>query len=214
MGKKILLFIAFFIGINSVNAAICDNHLKVQYQEQAKNISYSYNYIDSNNAFDVVFNNVDDVFYFKNIDNEDTYDGANGEIKISNVKPGSKIGVKVFPDDGTTCSAYNVYYIYVNLPYYNPYYQDNLCNGIEDYKYCKKFLNKSVTYEEFINNIQKYRDSLNNEISKENDSDTLSLFMNVVDFYLKSYFIILPIIIVINIITIIVIKHKRKNELF
>lgn len=214
--KKVLLFIFFLFGISNVHAAACDNALKVEYQELAKNIIYNYEYIDASNTFDVTLTNVNEIFYIIDMDSNMRFDDTNGEIKINGVIPGSRLRFKVFADDDTPCSSSNIYSIYVSLPYFNPYYNNELCDDIDKFKYCEKFINKSVTYEEFKENIAEYKKSLLEKEKKSNSEkdETLSMIGNIIDFYLKSYFIILPIIIVVGLTIIIIIKTNKKNELF
>ena len=216
MGKmkcaRISLFL--FLGISNVNAAACDNALKVDYQNRAKNISYSYTYNDSNNTFNILFTNITDGLYLTDMDTMQEHKN-NGEIIIYNVISGKSYRYGVFTSDRNPCSGSSIYNIYVTLPFYNPYYKDGLCEGINSYKYCKKFINKSVTYEEFVENVTNYKKSLEKQ---DDDTDVLEktflekAFDLIVNFYLSYYFIILPIVILITVIAII--KENKKDSLF
>ena len=135
--KCALITLFLFLGISSVKAAACDNALKVDYQNRAKNISYSYTYNDSNNSFNIIFTNITNGFYLIDMDTMQEYRNQ-GEIVIYNVSPGNSYRYGVFTSDLNPCSGMSIYNIYVTLPFYNPYYNDPLCDGINTYKYCKK----------------------------------------------------------------------------
>ena len=210
--KSLLLIMVIFLSLTKVNAAACDNNEKVNYQEKAKNISYSYKYVD-NDTFNITFTNIDSSFYLVNMENMQEYDYANGEMTINNITPGKSYRFNVFTKDDNPCSSSSIYSIYITLPYYNPYYTDSLCEGIKNYKYCKKFINKMISSEEFEKSVTKYRKSLEREKEKTNKKTNLpSMFSYAIDFYLDYYFIILPVIIIASIT--VIIKHNKKEELF
>ena len=54
------------------------------------------------------------------------------------------------------CSGSVLYYIYVTTPYFNPYYNDPICEGVS-YKYCNKWQKNDLSYDEFIENVQNYK---------------------------------------------------------
>lgn len=213
--KCILISLFLFLGMSNVNAAACDNALKVDYQNRAKNITYSYIYNDSNNTFDVIFTNITDGLYLIDMDTMQEYRN-NGEITINSVMSGKSYRFGVFTSDANPCSGSSIYNIYVTLPFYNPYYTDNLCDGISNYKYCKKFINKSVSYEEFKENVENYKNGLNKSDNTNEDDTKKTLlekvFNTIFNFYLKYYFVILPVIIVITLIAII--RENKKDSLF
>ena len=212
--KKALLTLFLFLGMSHVNAAACDNTLKVDYQNRAKNITYSYTYNDSNNTFNLLFTNITDSLYLIDMENMQEYRNQ-GEITIGNVLPGKSYRYGVFTSDQNPCSSSSIYYIYITLPFYNPYYNDSLCDGISSYKYCRKFINKSISYEEFTENVNEYRDYLNSKDTKEvveEETFLEKVFDYITSFYTNYYFIILPVIIIISIV--IIIRQNKKDSLF
>ena len=210
--RYVILFIVLFFSAHKVNAAACDNTEKVAYQERAKNISYSYSYVDSDNAFNITFTNVTNglylVNYMEETDEIHDYYPINDEITINNVNPGYSYRFNVFTSDENPCSNSSIYSIYITLPYYNPYYHDTFCNGIKNYKYCKKFINKSITYEEFKTNVEKYIKSLEVEEEKEIE-ESFSIFDYIFNVYTM---IILAIIAIAGIL--IIRRYDKKNEFF
>ena len=214
--KRLVLLLFLFFSMSRVNAAACDNALKVDYQNRATNISYTYTYNDSNNTFNILFTNITDGLFLMDMNNMKEYRN-NAEITVYNAIPGNRYRFGVFTSDDNPCKHSSVYNIYVSLPFYNPYYNDALCDGINNYKYCKKFVKKNITYDEFKENVVNYRNSLE-QSSGIKDDDVIKptllekIFNSILDLYIKYYFVILPSIIVITII--IIIRESNKDKLF
>ncbi len=213
--KNVVFFLFLFLGMSSVGAVACDNSLKVDYQNRAKNITYSYTYNDSNNTFNILFANITDGLYLIDMDTMQEYRNIS-EITINNVTPGNSYRYGVFTSDLNPCSSSSIYNIYVTLPFYNPFYKDSLCEGITSYKYCKKFINKSVTYDEFKENVLNYKNSFTNgddKKSEENEETILEkVFNKLFELYINYYFVVLPIIIIITLIAIY--RENKKDSLF
>jgi hypothetical protein len=195
-----------------VGASVCSNSEKVSYQNLAKNISTSYEYVEGTGTFNIIFTNVSSNLYIRNIKTEVDYPYTNSEMVLSNFKSGNSYKFGIYTSD-FNCRNEILYTFYITLPYYNPYYQDTLCSGIENYKYCKKFLTNSITYNEFVKNVNSYRDSLNETTTDiEEVSSSNSYLDYFIDFYLDYYYIILPLIIIICFI--IRWRYNKKNDLF
>lgn len=211
--KYVILSILTFILLpNSIKGAVCADSEKVKYQSLAKNISVSYDYTEENTKakFNVVFSNVPEGFYIKEYNSNKTYERTGSEMVISNLNQGKSFKFEIYTTS-LGCDDVALYTHYVNLPYYNPYYNDSLCSGIENYKYCNKWINKRITRDEFEKNVTKYKESLNkkDEIIEEKPE---GLFDIIAKIYLKYYWIILPIIIVTGFISIK--RYQRKQDLF
>lgn len=208
----LLIILSFILVPITIKGAACSNSEKVAYQSLAKNISMSYEYIEENEntQFYVTFTNVLEGFYLKNLDTKETYYYTGSEMTISGLEQGKNYRYGIY----TTyigCDSIILYTHYLNLPYYNPYYKDELCTGIENFKYCNKWINKKITYEEFKKNVEKYSEK-NNDVQEEEKTENIGLFDIIVEFYLKYYILILPIIIISGII--IIRKHNKKHDLF
>lgn len=208
--KYLVLTILLFIICPNVDASLCSDNAKVNYQSLAKNISSTYEYVETSNTFNIIFTNVASNLYIKNIETNETYNYTGNEMALFNFMPGQSYKFGIYTTD-FDCRNDNMYTIYINLPYYNPYYNHELCSGIESYKYCKKFINRSVTYEEFINNVEDYRKKINKSditVSQEEKG----ILDYILEFYINNYYIILPIIIVLCLIY--RWKYNKEQELF
>ena len=208
--KYVLLSIILFIICPKVKADLCDDKDKINYQSLAKNISGTYEYVPESNTFNIIFTNVDSTLYFKELNTGGIYGYTGNEMVLFNFIPGNSYKFGVYTSN-YECRNDKMYTIYLTLPFYNPYYQDSLCEGIENYKYCSKFISKFITYEEFKNNIEQYKKSS----EKENDANeevTYSIFDYIILFYVEYYHIILPLIIVICLF--IRCRYNKKQDLF
>ena len=105
-------------------------------------------------------------------------------------------------------SIYPGNYIDLELPIYNVYYESTDCKDYPDFKYCREFLSKEITDEEFNTALAEY--IVDKEIS-ENSLDNESILE---DFLTKENIILLSISFVILIIIIIfVVKTLKLKKL-
>ena len=146
------------------------------------------------------------------MDRNEWYGYKNSELKISNLESNKNYRFDVYVESDDGCDNLVMYTFNINLPYYNKYYTDSLCNGIEQYKLCQKWVNTQYTYEEWKRQVNKYRDSLKQDIQKEEEVKNKSWLEKIVEFYGQTYYIILPLVILIGGITIYV--YNKKRELF
>ena len=186
MKRYIILLVALFIFCPKVEAVVCDNAKMVNYQEIAKNITYTYNFNESNNTFDVTLTNVDSNFHFINVETNERYENSGSETTLNNLNQGTSYKLGVYTND-IDCRNSRLYTIYIALPYYNPYYNDELCSGIENYKYCKKYITFSLTREQFEERVKSY---INKQIGvadteeKHDDNHPVIDFLSNIDNYM------------------------------
>ena len=197
--KKYLLFAILLVLPLNIKAK-CDNVEKVRLNKLASNVSFTYTYNENNNDvnFDVTITNLtkDLVIYDKYTENE--YKNINKEIIIKDYKPNTSVRYYIYAKDDTCISSpLNSYMI--NFPSYNPYYKDELCKQATDYIYCKKWINMPYKYEEFKKNVNKYiEDSKKTPIEEQEVVEIKGGILDTIGFiYVKFYYIILPLIIVV-----------------
>jgi len=212
--KYLLCILLFMICPNFVNAQTCSNSEKVKYQEMAKNIDIAYEFVEEDTVyFKLTVSNIMDGFYIRDLRYEKNYFPTSNEIILSDkYSPGVTYKFMVYTTD-PNCSNEKLYMHYLNLPHYNYYHDHSLCKGIEEFKYCQKWINNPMGFDDFIDTITEYRKSL--EITEDPiiDEETNSNFIDIVlDFYLDYYYFLLPIIIIICVI--VIIRQDRKNSLF
>ena len=129
-------------------------------------------------------------------------------MQIIVTKPGS-YSFQIYSEDNY-CDNNYLNKLFVEIPTYNSLYKDELCVGIENYKYCQKWFSKKIEYDEFVDNVTQYKESLKKE-EVIVDEEYKSIFDYLLEFYLNWWYVILPFIIVGCIVSIIMLK-KRENR--
>lgn len=208
---KIFILLIILFPINS-KALVCSDKDKVYFQELAKNITTTYSYVEENNQaiFNITFSNIPEGFRIYDYTNKKEYGYTASEITLGGYQAGSSYRFDYYTND-ILCQYSRLYSSYINLPFYNPYYNDSVCNGL-NYKYCNKWQKINMNYEEFLNDVNNYKKSLELDKKEENIEEIKGFFDNVIDFYTKYYYIILPIFIIIAISYII--YYNKKQDLF
>lgn len=214
--KKILYFALLFVfGLSTVYGDCTDSDLEM-YKEEASNIKVSYKVDnDATDAFDapiydayiVTVKNLYENYYIedgksgvkigKDYSENDEINGDNTYINYDLISGVNKL--KVYHNGCDTV----VRTITLKLPVYNNYYEDPLCNNVDKNKtkVCNKWLEKSITYENFYSEVSKYKIDNTN---KDFKSGMLNFFKNN---YLT---IIISLLIFVVIITLTsIIKKKR-----
>lgn len=212
--KFFVILVVFIFCPKNVRALLCENIDKVRYQDLAKNISYSYDAVENNGTvkFTVTFSNIPKQFAIKNVNRNEWYSYKGSELKIANLESNKNYRFDIYVESDDGCDNIAMYTLNVNLPYYNKYYTDSLCRGIEQYKLCQKWVNTQYTYEEWKKQVNKYRDSLNESNKKEDEKNTKSWIEKIIELYGQTYYIILPLVIIIG--GIIIYVYNKKRDLF
>lgn len=212
--KLFIILVLFVVCPKNVKALLCENVDKVRYQDLAKNISYSYDAVEKNGnvKFTVTFSNIPEHFAIKNVNRNEWYSYKNSELKIANLESNKNYRFDIYVESDDGCDNISLYTFNISLPYYNKYYTDSLCKGIEQYKLCQKWINAQYTYEEWKIQVNKYRDSLEQSRIPTEDENQQSWMEKIIEFYGKTYYIILPLIIGIG--GLIIFVYNRKKDLF
>lgn len=209
----LLLFLPF--KVNAVYDVInpdCTNSLKTSLREEGKNVLYRIGRVDGDKG--VTF-----TVYFYNVTNNliitDKDDKPYNDTKIEGLKAGSKISVNIYSSKNNACEGYKVSTKIINIPYYNPYFESELCTGYENFSLCEEGKNVLVSKEEFENKLLEYKKTLKEEDIEEEIIDDLveEVHFSLYDF-LSEYgiYIIIPIVIIFVIVLIIIIKKKNKER--
>ena len=205
-----LLFIIFPL---QARAILCTNDKKVKYQALASNITTSYTYQEVNGTitFQITLSNINSELIIKDVKNDKVYPYQGKELIIPNLKEGTSYRFDVYVED-MDCDDKIMYSHYVNTPSYNPYYQDEICRGMENYSICQKWSKVTVSYEEFKRKVEELKKEPTKPIIKEEEEEFKTIGDYLLEFYLSYYYIVLPIFIVGGIV--IIIRYNKKNDLF
>lgn len=151
MNKLKLLLCLLIIPI-SVNAA-CNSSELSRYKSLAANINNYYDY--TSDSFSVYFYNVsNELRIIDKTNNKEYFTSSNlGDVIVNSLTPGSMVNFAVYPVTGE-CSNYRVFTFYINLPYFNKYYNDPVCINNSN-TLCSKWSNTSMyNYDQFVNVVK------------------------------------------------------------
>jgi ABC-type antimicrobial peptide transport system permease subunit len=84
------------------------------------------------------------------------------------------VKLNIYASDATYCNEYKVSTRLVQIPYYNKYYKNDLCNGYEYYYLCKENSDVRLTDEQFEKNMKAYIDSLKKTNEEESNNNLQS----------------------------------------
>lgn len=186
---KLLLFSVLLIPVSI--KADCTNQEITKYKSLSGNIDYYYEY---NGNFDITLYNLSSELYVRSLNTGSEYSipGGIGETRINGITPGTAIKLAVYPRNDK-CSDYRVRTIYVNLPYYNKYYQEEICENNTS-SLCSKWVNTSnYSREQFIEQVKKTKKTVEEE--KETEEDKTTILEHIGMFIGKYYILILLVVI-------------------
>lgn len=212
---KICLFaIALILPIKVLGACTVDD--KLRYSTLATNITTSYDYVENNDSvtFSVTIHNVHKDLLVKDNSSNKTYSSNNNDLNnftITNLKDGTNYSFGIYTKSGD-CSYRTFNTIYINLPKYNKYYKDPLCEGLEEFNLCQRWgENGNITYNTFKTKIEEYKkkDTINNT-DKVNDEEKTTLLEIIGDFWAK-YYLYITLGTIITLTPIIIIANKKNS---
>lgn len=198
MKKYLELFLLFFLIIvfpKNVNASCSDEQI-IRLNKLAKNIKLSYSYTEKNDAvkFNIVITNLNkDLVIIDRYTNKEY--NLSGEVTINNINQNTENMFYIYPSD-KQCNDDLLSTKTIEIPYYNKYYNDKICNNMEQYYFCQKFSNKSYEYEYIYEKITEINKKNNN--TEKTKTTEKSIFSNIAYLYSKYYYLILPILITIS----------------
>lgn len=211
MKKKIILLLLLLIP-TSVHA-LCNDSEKIRLNKLASNVTYSYTYEESNQdiSYTVTISNLSKDLIIRDRYNGKDYRGNGQDIVIKGYAQQTTAKFYIYADN-QSCYSSSILTNAISFPAYNPYYNDDVCKKAQGYIYCRKWIIMPYSYEEFKSKVNKYISE--NTVTKEEIYEIEpgpSLFDIIGIIYVKTYFIILPLIILICLI--IIYRLNQKNKL-
>lgn len=218
-----LVFIAIlFLNPLIINAE-CTYSEKVRLQKIAGNINFSYDFeekiadgkVNGIEFFITIANIHPDVYIKDTLKNVNYYYNANSPIiRNGDYISGIATVFKVY-SNVENCKNELIYTKYVNLPYYNRYYADDACKGIENYELCQRWQSTTLTYSQFIKKVNEYKESIIKKPNPdETDKDDNGFdFELIYQFISKYYFVILVSVIVVCLSAIFYLNKKDSFDL-
>ena len=209
-----------FCSIKNVKALLyggCEYSVVSNLKSLVSNVNISYTYeIRNNDAyFNVTLNKIPkDVYFIDTKTNAKYYysDTADGEITIKEYNNVTDGQYRFMIYNGI-CDGVKLGTKYYKFPKYNKIYNSEICKGIENYSLCKKWSKDNYSDDEKINKIKEYKSSEKEDVEKSEikyEKDTIS---KIVEFYIKYYYLFLPIIIFICVIIMFISRKKNSFKL-
>lgn len=209
----IFLSVLFFIIPTQTRAIICSNENKVKYQTLASNITTSYTYTEENGtiSFQITLSNIAEGFIIKDVKNGVTYPYQGNELTIYNLQQNTGYRFDVYTNN-LDCHLETLYSHYISTPSYNPYYQDEICKGMESHSVCQKWAKMTLTYEEFRAKVESLKQIEEKPVIELDEEEVKGFYDYLLEFYIDYYYIVLPVFIVGGIV--VIYRYNKKNDLF
>ena len=212
--RLIVIFVAIIVPLKV--RALCSVTDKMRYNSLATNIVTSYDYVEKGDgvSFNVTIHNVHRDLVVVDKSTNKKYQSNNSGLNsftISGLNDGKNYSFAVYAKSGD-CSSRLFNTLYVNLPKYNKYYKDPVCDGASDYLLCQKWTEiGNITYEEFKSDVENYK---SNNVVAEDDNivETNNWLYIIGDFWAKYYLYILGAIIVVTSTILIIIKRRDSYD--
>lgn len=217
--KYWLLILLLFVAIlpAPIQGIFCSNLDKANQRALATNLNISYQENIRNNSanFDITITNITENLIVRDALNNRDYryghDRNNpSEITIFGFSDGGSYKFEIYTDL-EHCEDDLLHVIYATVPKYNPYYNDELCDGIENYRMCQRWVNFDISYQEFVENVNQYKKSL--VIDEEEEPITeveTSIIDYLINFWINYYYYVLGVIIIGCLFVIYRLRNKNK----
>lgn len=209
--KYLIIFLALFLIPNTSSANECSVSEMNRLKKIASNITYKYEYIENipetgygSVKFKFTISNVTSDIYLTNNTGEYTVVGseivkyykpnANNQIIIENQEDGKSYSYRIYGNT-VNCKDEYISKIYITTPDYNEFYIHDLCKGIEDYKFCQKWVKTDYTEKEFERVVKKYIKSLEKTPEPEEPDPGDEWFVSLISFLTKYIYVLIPVIV-------------------
>lgn len=217
MKKLFFVFVLFatFCFNCGITYAECSNEKIAELKEKSKNIEIKYElqenvegeYGYENGTFDIIIANLPDElsvrddyynYSFNLFDKNDE-----GIIRVKSYLSG-KHEFEVLSNE---CDEV-IRTITVEVPRYNPYSEDPLCEGISEDQLdvCGTWYKYELDYETFKNKVENYKKSNNNNEDEVKSNAFESMLKFLID---NIIYIIISLLIVLTVVVVIIIRRKR-----
>lgn len=217
MNRKILciIFAIMMMFPICVKASSCGYNEQARLRKVSTNVVPSYTYTENGDdvSFTVTLTNLNSDLYIVDNTSGIRYDyNGNSEISISGYKPGANIRYTIYTTKTDCFDAITYLTIkYVNLPYYNKYYKDSLCVGMESYSICSKWQPVSYNYDEFKTKINWYKEEAKEE---EESNSTVDNSKNVFDYifeFISKYYVYMIAVFTLVFLLVTFVKNKKNQ---
>lgn len=207
--KRIMSFVLLFYLLSSPVYAACTAEEKQEFKkiEDKFNAYYQYDKETNSNSIIIINNDWNGYGVATNVNEDVRCKEYDGYIKCTNVSPGNYT-ISFFKESETCDDILKD--VNIKVSKYNEFYNDPLCEGIEEFVLCQPTYDGKIDRTEFESRIATYKkNKKNNPSSTKEDNKTLET--NKIIEYIKDNIVQLIVIVVFAILVIITIILTVKN---
>ncbi len=202
--KKIIFVFLLFMFMPSMKAA-CDYQTLADLKKVANNVSFTYDYKIKNDdaTFKIRIANLFSNIYIQDSISNRTYrNEGSSDIVTKSYDSGLTLRFDIYASKGD-CRDSLLTSKYVKLPYYNKYYSDAVCKGVSNYSLCERWSQVNLDYSTFYQSVLNYKKRVSEEQVTKEEEKSETIFDSLADFWVKYYYVFLPLIIIICIVVIV-----------
>ena len=216
MKKFILIITLLFCFPTFISASSCSGVEWEVLQEMANNVTVTLEEVTDENgniSFSATFAGVSHELRIYNATTVINYfpsvSEGFGEVRIDSLELGKTYSFRI--QGLKSCFTKNFKTVTLNIPNYNPYYSDPLCDKARGYSMCQKWNKVDVSYDEFVNSVSKYIQENKTTVTPDYNEYQENTFFA---FYQKYYWFCMGgLIIFLTLLVFLWIKQNNKNKL-
>ena len=211
-----ILMISFSVKAAEDELEACTVEKKNKLKEIANKLEFNYTYeikgkdIGKHPEFTITVTNLHKdlkvliIRNFYSMDYDEFRNDGTGKGSIKGFSEGRTVTITVKAYTADDCSTDTVLTKIIKLPYYNYYYDEEFCKTNPNFKYCEEFTENKITQQQYLREKNKYLESQKTEtpVIETNNNNTIYIIVGIVIG-----------IIIISIITIYIIKRRKKYSL-
>lgn len=208
--KKITLFFLLFSLFNTKVYASCTTEEKNAFKKISDKFTATYQYDTESNSRAILIKGFDTKDYSFTIDigqESECKLTNNNDIICTNVETG-KYTLEVVGNTDTCNDVLKT--IAITVSDYNPYYNDPLCEGIEEFVLCQRTYDKEIDRATFESRVATYKKSKSSSSSPSTENNNPNNVDKILE-YIKDNLTQIIIILVFTILIIITIILTAKN---
>lgn len=151
MKKYLLIILSSLFFLPNIYA--CTYEIKAELRNLASNVNFNLDYdiVNDEASFKLTITGVDSGLYVVDDDNH-RYDGGQ-DIVINDIKGGTKTKYRVRSVYYDACINKDLYVKSISTPYYNRYYNDDLCLKHKNSDLCYRWCSTDMSYDDFKKRI-------------------------------------------------------------
>ena len=204
----LFLLITLFVLPSKIKAICNDSEVSLM-QQYSKDVTYNYTYVEKNDnvTFDITFTNLKNILSIKNPLDNNYYTDYN-EVTFKGLQPNKEYTFEIHSTG--LCPTTAIKTLYIKMPGYNKYYKDKICEGLDDFKYCQKWINLPFGYDRLKSEIDNYKKKQEKQEEKNTKNDLNQIKKYISMIFSKNGLVVLSIVITLGVV-IMVLKDRRSD---